>query len=564
MGSENDIQEGVTPAPRTVTADADGVRVAHSGAPVAKATAVGGQELTERSLGKEEEAIQHTVEGVDDFEKLLAESDSSSETWEPGKKVVGIVEVISLHGQEVFLDLGGKANGYILKEELRDDEGNLTVKQGDRVEGVVAGTDFNGIRVCRMVSQQSADLTSIKDAQAAGLPVEGTVTGTNKGGFDIRLGRVRAFCPHSQIDLYRPADPEALVGQVFKFKVTEIKAGGAVVSRAALLKEERDKGAEEVRAKLQVGARLEGIVRSIQKFGVFVDLGGVDGLVHTSELSWSRTEDPHQVVELGQRVEVEVLEIDSKRDRIGLSIKRATADPFLTTLEGIAPGQVLSGVVARLTNFGAFVTVAPSVDGMVHVSDMSHKRIGHPREILNVGDKVEVKVKEIDLERRRVGLSLKAMSEDPWVEAATAYSVGQTVSGKVVSIQDFGVFIELESGITALLPASETGLPRNKGLGTVYRVGSEVTLQVMRVDVAAQKMALSTRDATDLEFSADKPRTGGRPGGKAGDRRGAKPRGGNSPRVWMDREVTSSKQEDENVGSLGAALMAALSKGDKD
>ena len=209
------------------------------------------------------------------------------------------------------------------------------------------------------------------------------------------------------------------------------------------------------------------------------------------------------------------------------------------------------------------MTVAPNVDGMVHVSDMSHKRIGHPREILNVGDKVEVKVKEIDLERR-VGLSLKAMSEDPWVEAAAAYSVGQTVSGKVVSIQDFGVFIELESGITALLPASETGLPRNKGLGTVYRVGSEVTLQVMRADVAAQKMALSTETrrtsnslqtnlvaaaalAVMLEIGEE-----------------AKPRGGNSPRVWMDLRWTSSKQEDENVGSLGAALMAALSKGDKD
>ena len=560
MGSEKDNQEPSVAVPRTVTADADGVRVAGSNASDVAATSVGGQELTERSLGKEEEVIQHTVDGVDDFEKLLAESGASSDRWEPGTKVVGIVEVISLHGQEVFLDLGGKANGYILKEELRDEEGNLTVKQGDSVEGVVAGTDFNGIRICRMISQQSADLTSIKDAQAAGLPVEGTVTGTNKGGFEIRLGRVRAFCPHSQIDLYRPADPETLVGQVYKFKVTEIKSGGVVVSRSALLKEERTKGADELRAKLKVGARLEGVVRSIQKFGVFVDLGGVDGLVHTSELSWSHTDDPHKVVELGQTVEVEVMEIDTKRDRIGLSIRRATADPFVTTLEGISKGQVLSGVVARLTNFGAFVTVAPNVDGMVHVSDMSHKRIGHPREVLNLGDKVEVKVKEIDLERRRIGLSLKAMTEDPWVEAATAYEVGQSVTGKVVSIQDFGVFVELESGLTALLPASETGLPRNKGLGTVYRVGSEVTLQVMRVDVGSQKMALSTRDAADLQFSSEKSR----PTTKGGGGRGSKPRGGQSPRVWIDREVTTTKDEDENVGSLGAALMAALAKNEQD
>jgi small subunit ribosomal protein S1 len=565
MGTNTENQGAPVHTPRTVTADADGVRVAGSGTGRATTTSVGGQELTERSKGKVEEVIEHTVEGADDFEKLLAETDagpaSSAEGWEPGKKVVGIVEVISLHGQEVFLDLGGKANGYILKEELRDDEGNLTVKQGDRVEGVVEGTDFNGIRICRMVSQQSADIGRIRDAQASGLPVEGTVTGTNKGGFDIRLGRVKAFCPHSQIDLYRPADPEALVGQVFRFKVTEIKSGGAVVSRAALLREERSQNADAVRATIKVGARLQGTVRSIQKFGVFVDLGGVDGLVHMSELSWSRTEDAHELVELGQTVEVEVTEIDTKRDRIGLSIKRATADPFVQTFEGISKGQVLQGVVARLTTFGAFVTIAPGVDGMVHVSDMSHKRIGHPREILNVGDNVEVKVKEIDLERRRVGLSLKAMSEDPWAQAATTYSVGQTVSGKVVSIQDFGVFVEVESGITALLPASESGLPRNKGLSTVYRVGSEVSLQVLRVDIASQKMALSTREAADLEISSGRPRSGG--GGRSEGRRGGAPRSADA-RVWMDREVSEPKKEEENVGSLGAALMAALAKNDKD
>lgn len=507
---------------------------------------------------------EEPVEEVD-FEMLLGESMSVERTFEPGTKVSGTVEVVSLHGQEVFLDLGGKANGYMLKEELLDDEGNLTVKQGDVVEGVVAGTDYNGIRVVRMMSMQSADIDGVRDAQAAGLPVEGTVTATNKGGYEVRLGRVQAFCPFSQIDLYRPADPEALVGQVYKFRVTEVKGSRVVVSRAALLREDRAQNAEAVREKLEVGARMTGVVRSIQKFGVFVDLGGIDGLVHLSELSWSRVEDPHTCVTLGQQVEVVVTEIDTKRDRIGLSLRRASADPVIETFESIGIGSVLSGVVARLTDFGAFITIAPGVDGMVHISEMAHHRIRHPRDLLTVGDDVQVKVVDMDVERRRIGLNLKSLVADPWDSAATRFSVGQTVSGTVASIQDFGVFVDLEAGVTALLPASETGVPRGKSLGTAFKVGKEVELQVLRVDVADRKMALTTRPSGEIDADVPQPSRGSsqRPSRSGGpDRSDRAPRGGQA-RVWMDREVSAPKEEEAPVGSLGAALMAALSKKDE-
>jgi small subunit ribosomal protein S1 len=386
------------------------------------------------------------------------------------------------------------------------------------------------------------------------------VSGTNKGGFDIRLGKVKAFCPFSQIDLYRPADPETLIGQVYRFRVTELKGSTVVVSRAALLREEREENAKELRTKLEVGARMTGTVRSIQKFGVFVDLGGIDGLVHLSELSWTRVDDPHECIELGQRVEVVITEIDEARDRIGLSLKRALADPFVETLEGLAQGAVLKGQVARLTNFGAFVTIAPGVDGMVHVSDMAHRRIRHPKEILSVGDQVEVKVTEIDIDRRRVGLSLKALADDPWEAATSGFKVGQTVKGTVVSLQDFGVFVEIQSGLTALLPASETGIPRGKSLASTFKVGKEIDVQVLRIDANERKMAVTTRDASEIGSSRPERRDGrgGAGRGPAGSRSSGPRNSG--PRVWIDRD----DGDEAPVGSLGAALMAALSKKDDE
>ncbi len=502
------------------------------------------------------------VEGVDDFEALMAESmtqPAALAVFNPGDKAEGIVEVISLHGREVFLDLGGRATGYILKEELLDEEGNLTVAQGDKVAGVVVGTDFNGIKIRRSLARTDGDFGALRDALAADLPVEGKVVSTNKGGFEVLVSGARAFCPMSQIDLYRPEDPATFVGKTLLFKLVEVKGREAVLSRQALMKAEREEKAKALREKLSVGARLNGTVRSIQKYGAFVDLGGIDGLIHVSELSWEHGVDPHQLVKLGQEVEVVVLEIDTARDRIALSLKQAAGDPYETAIEGLGIGTTIEGTVARLTTFGAFVTIAPAVDGLIHVSDLAHHRVRHPNEILSVGDAVKVRVTEVDLDRRRIGLSLKALADDPWDSVTTRFPVNSKVTGKIQSVRDFGVFVELDGGITALLPASESGVPHGQPLASKYKVGSEVEATVLRIDTDDRKIALTTRDPSEARSGNERVGGGNRRGGGSGrgprgDRRGGRDSG---PRSWMDSDSGAVP------GALGAALMKAFNKDEK-
>ncbi|HRE89837.1 MAG TPA: S1 RNA-binding domain-containing protein [Myxococcota bacterium] len=470
-----------------------------------------------------------TVEEDLDFAALMAgEPDKKGEDnpFGRGKRVKGVVEVISTAGPEIFLDLGDKATGYVLKEDVRDSDGNIVVKPGDVIEGIVYGEDDNGIRI-RVRLGQDADLRSIKVAQEGNIPVEGKVIGHNKGGYEVKVANVRAFCPHSQIDLVRVEDPETMIGQNFTFRVVEIKDnGGVVLSRAALLKEERGARGAELMSRLGVGARMKGRVRSIQKFGVFVDLGGKDGLVHISELSWSRVDDPHTVVKLGDEVEVVVTEVDLEKDKIGLSMRQAQADPIEELGAKLQVGEIVTGRVARLKDFGAFIELADNVEGLVHISDLAHYRVKHPKDILKVGETVRVKVLEVLLDRRQIKLSLKALAADPWEAVAERYPVGKTVTGRVDSVVDFGVFVSLEPGVNALLPASESK-SEGQPLAVAFKVGKDVEARIMRVDLAEKKIALTRRD--EEEIRARPPRDGGGPRGNRSDRMaelGITPKGG--------------------------------------
>lgn len=491
--------------------------------------------------------------------------------FEPGQKVSGRVEVISLHGQEVFLDLGGKATGYVLKEELKDAEGNLLVKVGDEIEGVVVGVNSSGVHVRTRVGQD-ADSHALREAFEAGIPVEGKVVATNKGGYEVQIGQSRAFCPHSQIDLIRIENPETVIGQTFTFKITEFAEGRLVVSRAQLLRAEQAERKAETLATIQVGARVKGRVRSIQKFGVFVDLGGVDGLIPMSELAWERVGDAHDVVQLGQELEVVVLEVDTEKDRIALSVKQTLGDPWVTGISGLAVGTVIAGTVARLTAFGAFVTIAPGVDGLVHVSDLAHQRVRHPGDVLKVGDRLQVKVMEVDLERRRVALSLKALLQDPWDDVSARYQPGQPVKGRVESVQAFGVFVELEPGVTALLPASESNT-QGQELNVVFRVGAEVEGRILRVEQDAHKIAITRRDEADVEASqrrdrdrGDRPPRGGDDRGPRGPRRDDRgPRDGGGGRGRGGTLAYSDAGSDKGgLGSFGELLMKAMGKDTDD
>lgn len=557
-----------------VSAGADGVHATSSAAPMVVTRGEGPHVAPERSAPPEPPParVVNQVEDEDDFAALLAQSEAGGRderTFSPGDKVQGRVEVISLRGEEVFLDLGGKATGYILKEELLDHEGHLTLSQGQLIEGIVAGVDAHGVRIRTSLVAGTGDRQALVDAFEAGLPVEAKVTGVNKGGFEILVAGARGFCPMSQIDLYRPPEPELFVGRTLTFRITELRDGSPVLSRQALLREERETQAAAARASIKPGARLHGVVRSIQKFGAFVDLGGVDGLIHIGELSWSRVEDPHSVVSLGDEVEVVVLEVDEKGERISLSLRKAGGDPFEEALGSFQVGDVVEGSVVRLTNFGAFVNLAPHVDGLIHLSDMAHYHVRSARDVLAVGDSVRVKVTGVEVERRRISLSLKELAEDPWTDIESRYRPGATVKGTVARIQPFGVFVDLEPGVTALLPASESGVPEGQGLGPRFRPGSEIEAKVLRVSPQDRRLALTMRD--DVSERPPQGGRGGRPD-RGGPRRGDQPDGGrfggrdrgrpSQPVQWRDEEKPKKSSDGKEIGSFGELLLKALGSDD--
>lgn len=481
-----------------------------------------------------------TVIVEEDFESLFEayESAGSGGGFEPGDSIDAIVEAISVDGPEIFLELGGKTTGYVLKEELLDPKGELKVSVGDTVSGVVAGVSSNGVHVRTAIGRGEADLEGLKAAHESGLAIEGRVEAVNSGGFEIDVGGVSAFCPMSHMDIGRIEDTESWKGRLLTFQVLEMKERSAVLSRRALLEAERLKNREEIRGQLQVGARMKGVVRSIQAFGVFVDLGGIDGLIHVSELGWGRVTDPNEVVSVDQEVEVVLLEVNLDTDRISLSLKASSDDPFVEAVRGLAVGSIVEGPVVRLTSFGAFMSVSDGIDGLIHVSDMAHYHIKDPGEILAVGDRVRARVTRIDLEDRRIGLSLKALADDPWSDISQRYSVGQSVQGTVSRIASFGVFVDLEEGVTALLPGSQSGT-EGKPLTSAFRVGRQVEARVLRIDGGDRKMAL-----TCLEQEEALPEAA---------------RGADGNRTWEDQDASS---QDEPVGSFGALLKAALGDGE--
>src|SRR2546427_46426 len=314
----------------------------------------------------------------------------------PGQKISA--RIAHLGGEVAFLDLGGKGEGIIDLRELRNDAGDLLVHVGETLEGYVLSISEGNVVVTRSVPK-GAGREVVQQALDSKIPIEGLVTGQNKGGLEVDLGGVRGFGPASQVGLPFVEDQSQFVGQRLKFRVTQIRGGNAILSRRALLEEERAAQAVELRKRLEVGAQIEGTVTSVRDFGAFIDLGGLEGLVHVSELSHMRVAHAQDVVKPGQRVKVQVLRLEKDEkghDKIALSLRALEQDPWDAARPQLKEGARLSGKVARLQPFGAFVELFPGVDGLVHVSALSDRHVQHPREVVKEGETIQVQVESVD------------------------------------------------------------------------------------------------------------------------------------------------------------------------
>lgn len=436
---------------------------------------------------------------TDDFAAMFEGAASATPVqrrYDVGDQVQGMVEHIDTN--YIFVDMGGRGEGRASRAQFTNEEGELEIALGDQYTFYILAIKADGIVLGKHLDDRDSGVFAVEQAMEAGLPVQGKVTGTNKGGFDVEVLGVTAFCPRSQIDLYASDDADIYINQTFEFRVIDVRDGGrnVVVSRSALMREAAEARRAETMELIKPDAVLTGVVRSISDYGAFVDLGGIDGLVHISELTWGTISHPNEVVTEGQQVDVKILSIEEreKGTRISLSIKQAGGDPWDDVNASFAVGQDVEGTVVRLTHYGAFVELKAGVDGLVHISEISWKRVSKPSDVLSVGEKVTVKIKDIDLAKRRLSLSMREAKGDPWSKIEEKYAVGQKVEGQVEKVEDFGAFIVVEEGVTALLPRSEMALSGNATPRTAYRQGQDVSAFVLRVESDRRRMALTTKE----------------------------------------------------------------------
>jgi small subunit ribosomal protein S1 len=395
-------------------------------------------------------------------------------------------QIVSISGDDAFVSYGGPSEAVMAAAELD----GLDV--GDSVEGTVVRTSPE-IRISRKLARGKASLAQLRQMFENRLPVEGKVSARNKGGFDVSVAGLRAFCPLSQIALGKIDNPDAFIGQTLEFRVTELSDDGrrVVVSRAALLKEQNAARAEETRKAIGVGAVLNGTVKTITPFGAFVDLGGIDGLLHVSEMSRRRVTDPKEVVTIGQPVTVKVIKIENDGKRISLSMKDQEPDPWADVADRYPVGAQFGGKIVRSTDFGLFVEVEPGIDGLVHFSQLPFgMKQGDPS--IAIGTSVSGWVREVDPSKKRLSLSLREVAtSDPWDGVSQRYPIGKVIEGTVDHGGAPGVFIQLEPGLTGLVPNSEITVAPGADPSKAFEPGTKLAVRVMSVDPQRKRISLS-------------------------------------------------------------------------
>ncbi|HMV65899.1 MAG TPA: 30S ribosomal protein S1 [Myxococcota bacterium] len=411
-------------------------------------------------------------------------------------------KVIDILDDWVVVDISYKAEGYVPREEFLDGEGQLTVKVGDDVD--VFLPSMKDDTPALILSKEKADLMKAWDEISKAVEkdevVSGVVQARVKGGLSVNIG-VKAFLPGSQVDLRPVKNLDKYIGETLQFKIIKFnkKRGNIVLSRRVLLEQERAEKREETLKRLQEGVILTGVVKNITDYGAFIDLGGIDGLLHITDMSWGRLAHPSEMFEVGQSVEVKVLKYDPDSQRVSLGYKQIQPDPWEEAEYKYPIGAIVRGKVVSVTEYGAFVELEDGIEGLVHISEMTwNKRIKSPAKLVNVGDVIEAKVQGMDVENKRISLSMKQLETNPWDLVEQQYPVGSVIRGKIRNITDFGIFVGIDEGIDGLVHISDLSWGQRIGHPTErFRKGDEVEARVLAIDKDNERFSLGIKQLTE-------------------------------------------------------------------
>ena len=441
---------------------------------------------------------------TESFAALFEESESTLNI-DKGAVIKGIV--VSIDSDWVTVDTGLKSEGVVDRAEFLNEQRELEVQVGDEVDVVVEALD-NGMGqtvLSREKAKRAETWTKLEKIFEDGEIVTGVISGKVKGGFTVDIGPVRAFLPGSLVDTRPIRDTTHLEGKELEFKVIKLdaKRNNVVVSRRAVMEAESSADREALLAQLEEGQTVTGTIKNLTDYGAFVDLGGIDGLLHITDMAWKRIKHPSEVVEVGQEVTVKVLKFDKERNRVSLGLKQLGEDPWLAIMNRYPKGSIVKARVTNLTDYGCFAEIAEGVEGLVHVSEMDHtnKNI-HPSKVVQFGDEVDVMVLEVDEERRRISLGIKQTRANPWEEFAKNHDKGEKVSGTIKSITDFGIFIGLPGGIDGLVHLSDISW-NEQGEEAIrrYKKGDTVEAVNLSVDAEGNRISLGIKQLNSDPFN---------------------------------------------------------------
>ncbi len=449
-----------------------------------------------------EAAETATEETHEDMETLIEQSIAEAFETTEGDLVTGTV--VNVNDSYVFVTLGDKLDAHAEVSEFKDENGNVTVKVGDEITAYVVKKNDVETVISKRYSKANVDKSALKDAFERKIPVTGKVVKIIKGGFQIDVLNARAFCPSSQISLFPLKDQNSVLGQSFDFQIIDYtdKGRNIVVSHRVLAEQEAAEKKASALEQLEIGMVIEGTVTRLTGFGAFIDLGGIEGLAHVSEISWTRIAKPSDALETGQKVQVKIIKLDG--EKISLSIKQLTENPVNAAMRELKEDQIVNCRVVKNESFGSFVEIMPGVQGLIPISEMRRgKRVNKPSEVVQVGQLVEAQILRVDVEKKKISLSLKALQPDPWDNIDEFLKEGELVEGTIDGVSEFGTFVKVAEGLTGLMPKSKLAIA--KVVHAKENVGDAITVRVINIDEGKKRISLEPSEMPEQPQQQERP-----------------------------------------------------------